>query len=154
MAEYEEVTLTVPADHLEAFREAVVSEVQDNADWVGSMGQELGDRLHNPPSRLSEDQELADLRSSGRYLHSALELAEQLFPLPASEAEVRGQVACLAHVAEAVARNAAGKSAAEKLSCSPIEADALREFRATAATADWGAQAAVALHEQIPESGV
>ncbi|MBA2240954.1 MAG: hypothetical protein H0W09_06895 [Solirubrobacterales bacterium] len=144
-----EVRVTIPAERLEAFRMAAISEVKFSAGWVADMQRALAERYVKEGGKL-EPNDLGDLRSSSCGLMQDVNLLEQLAAAPnEGPVEVRGEDQALAHVAEAMADKVCAPVVAQEVNCSPIERQHVGKIHEALDGVRWAADLAARMHAEL-----
>ncbi len=155
-----EVTLNVPAEHVELFRIAVLHEVGFDADMLHANQEELIGRFLGREN--SSQEELAryltgdqpssidpsDAVRTKRNLDRSVRLAEQLYAAePGSAVEVCADAETLAHALESMVNTIAPK-VADRFNYGPMDEKAAAVLSTVAEAIRWAAPRTPALHDQ------
>lgn len=138
-----EHTLTVPAEHAEHFRAAMVEEIAFDTRMLQGERENAARRAEN---ELAAKSNAADLRSMTDQLTrdaALLEQAGQDGPIEIRTADVGG----LAHVCEQMAQKVVGPQLARRLDYCPLDGEAVAELRPLLATLGWALERAAELHD-------
>jgi len=142
-----EVTLTVPAAHVDAFRLATIAEVRSGGEWVKGMAEEHSRSCATSDEPGSEN--LADVRGSFKCLREDVEILEQLTDVaPGKPVKVRADASALAHIAAAMADKVISPAIASETNVSPFDDENRAKVDALASALRWAAKQA-AHHDAI-----
>ncbi|MGI8661492.1 MAG: hypothetical protein ACR2LH_10800 [Thermoleophilaceae bacterium] len=138
-----EHTLTVPAEHAEHFRAAMVEEIAFDTRMLQGERENAPRRAAN---ELAAKSNAADLRSMTDQLICDAGLLEQMGddgPIEFRTADVGG----LAHVCEQMAQKVIAPQLARRLDYVPLDGEALAELRPLLAALAWVLDRAAELHD-------
>jgi hypothetical protein len=123
-----EVTVTVPAEHVPAFREGILAEIASDITWAQQMHEETDDHLLGRlPGEGIKPMQLADLRNPIRALGEELALLEQVWTWEDDgPVEVTGSDHSLAHILGTTADRIIAPELRGEVNISPID-DAVAE---------------------------
>jgi hypothetical protein len=122
------VTVTVPAEHVPAFREGILTEIASDITWAQQMHEETDDHLLGRlPGEGIKPMQLADLRNPIRALGEELALLEQVWTWEDDgPGEVTGSDHSLAHILGTTADRIIAPELRGEVNISPID-DAVAE---------------------------
>jgi hypothetical protein len=156
------VSVTIPAEYVQDFRAAVVSEIRWEAECIVKDAAKATPDEFAILKRLDEPEpadvavSYADVRNDARLMGHDVALFDQLEDVQAdSDAELHleglAAMESLAHVFEAMARNVVGPRLAEALGVGPIDAGWLPKINGQIERVSWAAERAAEYHTKCAE---
>ena len=138
-------TLTVPAEHAEHFRAALVEEIGTCVGWVKSQREDLAEARQRNGSRV--DLSRQDLLGAQQHLEWDIRLMAQIGCEDNMEPlEVRADPDTLAHVCETMADKVVGPTLNPMLDGDALDAERAAELRRLAEPLTWAAERAAEFH--------
>ena len=140
-------TLTVPAEHAEDFRTAMLEEIAFDVDWVQGHRKSLDEARAYETDRIDVSQ--ADLLAAARELEHDARLFSQVGGAGEGAFEIRtDNAAALAHMCETLASKVLAPKLARAVNTSPIDSDWAPTIRALIASLSWAVDHAAELHDK------
>ncbi len=136
-------TLKVPAEHVEAFRLAVLQEITMDAGAIAEEPESLARCIEEDRARTGVDD---DLRRMAEQLREDVSVLEQVGIGTVGELEVSASTGMLAHAVETMGRKIVGPELANALDIGPWDGDHPDTLRELIGALSWALEQAQTFH--------